>query len=37
MGFKPTQLAVIGGIALLVSVVVTYASNRVDAVEEQIG
>jgi len=37
MGFKPQQLAVIGLISLVVSAAVVYASNNVDAVEDQIG
>jgi len=37
MGFKPQQLAVISGIALVISALVVYASNNVDVVEDQIG
>lgn len=37
MGFKPEQFAVIGAIALVVSALVVYASNNVDAVEDIIG
>jgi hypothetical protein len=37
MGFKPQQLAVIGGISLLVSALVTYLSNNNDTVEDAIG
>jgi len=37
MGFKPQQLAVISGLALVISALVVYASNNVDAVEDTIG
>jgi hypothetical protein len=37
MGFKPQQLAVIGGISLLVSALVVYLSNNNDTVEDTIG
>jgi len=37
MDFKPQQLAVIAGIAAIVSAVIVYASNNVDAVEDTIG
>jgi hypothetical protein len=37
MGFKPEQLAVISGLALVISALVVYASNNVDVVEDAIG
>jgi hypothetical protein len=37
MGFKPEQLAVISGIALVISALVVFASNNLDAVEDIIG
>lgn len=37
MGFRPQQLAVISGIALVISALVVYASNNVDAVDDVIG
>jgi hypothetical protein len=37
MGFKPKQIAVIGGISLLVSALVVYLSNNNDTVEDTIG
>jgi len=37
MVFKAKELAVIGGISLLVSALVVYLSNNNDTVEETIG